>query len=87
MGKELLLALDSVFAFFGIFWAGLVFFRALSLNFNVFEWLLLFGIMLAFLYPLIRKTVEFLFEDGWKGFLQIFEGDWKKQRIKKRWNY
>ncbi len=87
MGNKILLVLDSVFAFFGAFWAGVVFFRALSLNFVFVEWVLLFGVMLVFLYPLIRKAVEVFTELGWEGIKESFEDYWKEKRVKKRWDY
>ena len=87
MSNKFLFALDGVFAAYGIFWAMLLFFTALPENYDFWQWLLTFSVMAILLYPLIRKAVEFLFEDDWKGFLQIFEGDWKKERVKKRWEY
>ena len=86
MSEKFLLVFDSVFAFFGAFWAGVCFFRALSLGLDFVEWLLLFGIMALLLYPLIRKAVEVFFKNfevEWTGFRK----DWKKDIEKKRWEY
>ena len=86
MKKNSLFFLDSIFVFYGAFWAGLVFFRALSLEFNFIEWFLVFSVMAVLFYPLIRKAVETLLEIDWKKFKPGFEKDYRN-RAKNRWEY
>lgn len=86
MTNKILFGLDAFFAFYGAFWAGLLFIAALPENYGFWQWITVFSVMVLFLYPLIRKAVEVFFEKfeiEWKG----FESDWKKERIKKRWEY
>ena len=86
MTNKILLGLDLFFVFFGSFWAGLLFLSALSENYGFWQWITLFCVMLLFLYPLIRTAVEVFFEKfgiEWTG----FGSDWKKERVKKRWEY
>ncbi len=86
MKNRLLFGLDCVFSFFGSFWAGVLFLAALSENYGFEQWLLLFSVIPIFLYPLIRKVVEFLSEMNWKDFKYAFKQNYKN-RAKKRWEY
>lgn len=86
MSEKVLFCLDAIFVFFGGFWAGLVFFRALPLEYGIVDWVLIFSVIAIFLYPLIRKIVEFLVETNWEDFKYFFKGRYE-DRGKKRWDY
>lgn len=77
MNSKVLLVFDILFAFFGVFWAGLVFFRSLSLGFDFFEWVLVFLIMATLCYSLIRKAIELILKKFEYNYKNIAKNRWK----------